>query len=161
MDGISNILGERHEIKNPRWHGRLVRLVRLFCQLQPWGSPWGENPRKKPPRKSSSSRTRSPGSTLQRGLSSRWHRIFCQPLHNTYSSDCSKVEINLAQVSKNAEYQLTANLTKPSTHNVLSSLIFVSILWFNLKRFSKLDFGKFLGCLVQNYLNSRSSIIQH
>ena len=44
-----------------------------------------------------------------------------------FPSDCTNLKVSLHQVSKDAEYKMNTNLSRPSNHSLLSSIILVSV----------------------------------
>ena len=48
-------------------------------------------------------------------------KVICFP------SDCTNLNVNLHQVSKDAVYKMNTNLSRPSNYSLLSSIILVSV----------------------------------
>ena len=44
-----------------------------------------------------------------------------------FSPDCSKIDLSLRQVTKGPVYEMNVNLTRPTSNNLLSSVILVRI----------------------------------
>ena len=107
--------------------GQVVGLVGVLRQLQRGQIPRRENETKKSSQRSFPGSRRT-NSALQQTLSARWHETSSWPIcFICFPSDCTNLKVSLHQVSKDAEYKMNTNLSRPSNHSLLSSIILVSV----------------------------------